>query len=77
MGKKLVLGNEALALRLVESGCRDATAYPGTPSSEILAGVIKYKKELSREVYTEWSTNEKVAFEVALAPARSQFHPTF
>lgn len=67
MSSQLLTGNEAIALGLVEQGCRVATAYPGTPSSEILAGVIKYKKQLNRDVYTEWSVNEKVAFEVALA----------
>ncbi len=65
--QKMVLGNEAIALGLVEQGCRVATAYPGTPSSEILAGVVKYKKTLERQIYTEWSTTEKVAFEVAMA----------
>lgn len=64
---ELLLGNEAIGLGLVEAGCRVVTAYPGTPSSEILAGVIKYKKEFDRRIHTEWSTNEKVAFEVALA----------
>lgn len=67
MSMELLLGNEAIALGLVEGGCRVATAYPGTPSSEILAGVVKYKNQLGKSVYTEWSTNEKVAFEVALA----------
>ena len=67
MATKTILGNDAIALGLVEQGCRVATAYPGTPSSEILAGVIKYKKEMNRQVYTEWSANEKVAFEIALA----------
>ncbi len=67
MSIEILLGNEAIGLALVEAGCRVATGYPGTPSSEILAGVMKYKKQLNREVYTEWSTNEKVALEVALA----------
>ncbi len=67
MSVRTVLGNEAIGLGLVEHGCRVATAYPGTPSSEILAGVVKFQKELDRQVYTEWSVNEKVAFEVALA----------
>jgi len=65
--REVILGNEAIALGLVEQGCRVATAYPGTPSSEILAGVIKYKKRFACQVYTEWSVNEKVAFEIALA----------
>ncbi|HQU37087.1 MAG TPA: indolepyruvate ferredoxin oxidoreductase subunit alpha, partial [Anaerolineales bacterium] len=67
MTSQLITGNEAIALGMVEQGCRVVTAYPGTPSSEILAGVIKYKKRLHRDVYAEWSVNEKVAFEVALA----------
>jgi len=65
--QRAILGNEAIALGLVEQGCRVATAYPGTPSSEILSGVIKYKESLARQVYTEWSVNEKVAVEIALA----------
>src|SRR3972149_2665189 len=71
MSVEMLLGNEAIALGLVEHGCRVATAYPGTPSSEILAGVVKYKKQLQRAGYAEWSTNEKVAFEVALAASWS------
>jgi indolepyruvate ferredoxin oxidoreductase alpha subunit len=67
MSNQTVLGNEAIALGLVEHGCRLVTAYPGTPSSEILAGVVKYKGQFGRQIYTEWSTNEKVAFEIALA----------
>lgn len=67
MSVQTLLGNEAIALGLVEEDCRVVTAYPGTPSSEILAGVIKFKKEYKRQIHTEWSVNEKVAFEVALA----------
>jgi indolepyruvate ferredoxin oxidoreductase alpha subunit len=67
MTSKTVLGNEAIALGLLEQGCRVATAYPGTPSSEVLASVIKHSKQYTGQVYTEWSVNEKVAFEIALA----------
>ena len=67
MDQHILLGNEAVALALVEQGCRVVTAYPGTPSSEIMAGVVKHKKRLDREIYTEWSANEKVALEVGLA----------
>lgn len=67
MGVEILLGNDAIALGLVEQGCRVVTAYPGTPSSEILAGVVRFDKQFDRGIYTEWSTNEKVAFEVALA----------
>ena len=59
--KKLMLGNEAVARGLYEAGCRIASAYPGTPSTEITETLAKYD-----EVYAEWAPNEKVAMEVAL-----------
>lgn len=65
--REAVLGNHAIALGLLEQRCRVVTSYPGTPSSEILSGVARYKRKLGCRVYTEWSVNEKVAFEVALA----------
>src|SRR3972149_200128 len=68
---QLLLGNDAIALGMVRSGCRVMTAYPGTPSSEILAGVVKFKKKMNRDIYTEWSASEKVAFEIALAASWS------
>jgi len=57
--KKILQGNEAIARGAWEAGVTVGCAYPGTPSSEILAELSKYK-----EVYTEWSPNEKVAMEV-------------
>jgi len=65
--EKVLLGNEAIARGLVESGCHFFAAYPGTPSSEILPGIVRFKKENNLDIYIEWSTNEKVAFENALA----------
>jgi len=65
--KRVVLGNEAIARGVVESGCHFFAAYPGTPSSEILPTVVRYKKENNLDIYVEWSTNEKVAFENALS----------
>jgi len=59
--KKLLSGNEALALGAYHAGVRVATAYPGTPSTEILEAIAPYE-----DVYAEWSTNEKVALEVGL-----------
>lgn len=59
--KKLMLGNEAFARGLYEGGCKIASSYPGTPSTEITEEVAKYD-----EVYAEWAPNEKVAMEVAL-----------
>jgi len=64
--EKVVLGNEAIARGIVESGCHFFAAYPGTPSSEILPAIVRFKKENNLEIYVEWSTNEKVAFENAL-----------
>lgn len=63
---RVLLGNDAIARGLVESGCQFMTAYPGTPSSEILPGVVRFKQENHLDIYIEWSTNEKVAFENAL-----------
>ena len=64
--KKVLLGNEAIARGVVESGCQFFAAYPGTPSSEILPAIVRFKKENNLDIYVEWSTNEKVAFENAL-----------
>jgi indolepyruvate ferredoxin oxidoreductase alpha subunit len=59
--KVLFLGNEAIARGAWEAGVRVASAYPGTPSTEILQNLSRYE-----DVYTEWAPNEKVALEVAL-----------
>lgn len=59
--KRLLLGNAAVARGLYENGVRVASAYPGTPSTEILENAVKYE-----EVYAEWAPNEKVAAEVAI-----------
>ncbi|MDZ4253770.1 MAG: FAD-dependent oxidoreductase, partial [Sulfuritalea sp.] len=68
---RVLLGNEAISRGLVEAGCQFMTAYPGTPSSEILPAVIEFGRELGLRIYAEWSTNEKVALETALAAAYS------
>jgi indolepyruvate ferredoxin oxidoreductase, alpha subunit len=61
---QLLSGNEALALGAYHSGVQVASAYPGTPSTEILENLSKFK-----DIYAEWSTNEKVAMEVAMGAA--------
>jgi indolepyruvate ferredoxin oxidoreductase alpha subunit len=61
MTKKLLSGDEAIARGAWEYGVRFASAYPGTPSTEILEAVAQY-----REIEAQWSTNEKVAFEIAM-----------
>lgn len=58
--KVIMTGNEAMARGAYEAGCVVASAYPGTPSTEILENFATYE-----EVYAEWAPNEKVAFEVA------------
>jgi indolepyruvate ferredoxin oxidoreductase alpha subunit len=64
--KALLSGNEAIARGAYEAGVKVGTGYPGTPSTEILETLVQYK-----DVYVEWSTNEKVAFEVAYGAAVS------
>lgn len=69
-GKKmLLLGNEAIARGAVEAGLAFAATYPGTPSSEISLNLFQISQE--SDLYFEYSTNEKVAFEVAAAAANS------
>ena len=59
--KEILSGNEAIARGAYEAGCLVASAYPGTPSTEILENVATYK-----EVNSSWAPNEKVALEVAI-----------
>jgi len=59
--KEILSGNEAIARGAYEAGVLVATAYPGTPSTEILENIIRYK-----EIDASWSPNEKVSLEVAM-----------
>lgn len=59
--KEILSGNEAFARGAHEAGVKVASAYPGTPSTEILENVVKY-----REINASWAPNEKVALEVAI-----------
>ncbi|MFW6138425.1 MAG: indolepyruvate ferredoxin oxidoreductase subunit alpha [Spirochaetota bacterium] len=59
--KALLSGNQAIARGAWEYGVNVAAGYPGTPSTEILENLSRY-----REVYSEWAPNEKVALEVAI-----------
>lgn len=61
----LFMGNEAIARGALEAGVSVATGYPGTPSSEVIESLAGVARE--RKLYVEWSTNEKVALEVAAA----------
>jgi len=60
--KKVMTGNEAIARGAFEAGVKVAAAYPGTPSTEILETIAREYKD----IYAEWSPNEKVALEVAI-----------
>ncbi|HPR52162.1 MAG TPA: indolepyruvate ferredoxin oxidoreductase subunit alpha [Deltaproteobacteria bacterium] len=59
--KKMLSGNEAIARGAYEAGVSFASAYPGTPSTEVLETIAK---EYPR-IHAEWTPNEKVALEVA------------
>ena len=65
----VLLGNEAIVRGAIEAGVAVATTYPGTPSSEISLNFFQISQESS--LYFEYSTNEKVALEVAAATANS------
>ncbi len=60
----ILSGNEAIARGAWEAGVRFASAYPGTPSTEIMEALAKYE-----DVYAEWAPNEKVAIEAATGAA--------
>jgi indolepyruvate ferredoxin oxidoreductase alpha subunit len=66
--KEIVMGNTALVRAMVESGTRVVTSYPGSPTPEI-ATAIQSIPQNQRPFYFEFSTNEKVATEVALGAA--------
>ena len=67
-GKRvLLMGNQAIARGAIEAGVQVAASYPGTPASEILETLADAAQKLG--FHAEWSTNEKVAFEVAAGAA--------
>lgn len=66
MEKKLLMGNEAIALGAIRAGVNLVAGYPGTPSTEILETVAKYN---DGSIHVEWSVNEKAALEVAAGGA--------
>lgn len=72
MEKQILSGNEAVALGAFQAGVKVASAYPGTPSTEILQNFAQYKG-----VYAEWAPNEKVALEVAIGSAMAGVRSLF
>ncbi|MDR3147334.1 MAG: 4Fe-4S binding protein [Treponema sp.] len=77
--KKLLMGNEAIALGALRAGVELATGYPGTPSTEILETLVTHQAawkagtasdpDCSSLIHVEWSVNEKSALEVAAGAA--------
>ena len=66
MAVKVCMGNEAIALGALAAGVKVAAGYPGTPSTEIIETLIAVHHP---DVKVQWSTNEKVALEVAAGAA--------
>lgn len=64
MTRKLLSGNEAIALGAWEAGCAVGCGYPGTPSTEIIEAL-----QTLPDLYVEWSVNEKVALEIGIGAA--------
>lgn len=61
MTKTILSGNEAIARAAFEAGVKVASAYPGTPSTEILENIVQYPS-----IDASWAPNEKVALEVGI-----------
>ena len=64
--KKLLLGDEAIALGAIHAGLSGVYAYPGTPSTEITEFIQNDSLARERGIHCRWSTNEKTAMEAAL-----------
>ncbi|UCF96185.1 MAG: 4Fe-4S binding protein [Spirochaetaceae bacterium] len=69
MVRKIVLGNAAIAEAALASGVDVVTGYPGTPTSELIPCLTEIVLAEKLPVYVEWSVNEKVALDVAVAAA--------
>ena len=64
--RKLLLGDEAIALGAIHAGLSGVYAYPGTPSTEITEFIQGNLIAKERGIHSRWSTNEKTAMEAAL-----------
>jgi indolepyruvate ferredoxin oxidoreductase alpha subunit len=62
------MGNEAIALGAIRAGVSVVSGYPGTPSTEILETVVR-ERPSPKQIYVEWSVNEKAALELAAGAA--------
>ena len=64
--KRLLLGDEAIALGAIHAGLGGVYAYPGTPSTEITEFIQNDPLATERGIHSRWCTNEKTAMEAAL-----------
>ena len=64
--RRLLLGDEAIALGAIHAGLSGVYAYPGTPSTEITEFIQGNRLAAERGIHSRWSTNEKTAMEAAL-----------
>ena len=64
--KRLLLGDEAIALGAIHAGLSGVYAYPGTPSTEITEFIQADATAKERGIHSRWCTNEKTAMEAAL-----------
>jgi indolepyruvate ferredoxin oxidoreductase alpha subunit len=64
--KKLLLGDEAIALGALHAGLSGVYAYPGTPSTEITEYIQGHPITRERAIHSRWCSNEKTAMEAAL-----------
>ncbi|MCW2278367.1 indolepyruvate ferredoxin oxidoreductase subunit alpha [Heliophilum fasciatum] len=67
--RRLLMGNEAIAWGAIAAGVRVVASYPGTPSTEVTETILRHAKDY--QIYAEWSVNEKVALETAIAASWS------
>jgi len=65
---EIVMGNTALVRAMMESETRVVASYPGSPTPEIAIAIKSIPNE-KRPFYFEFSTNEKVATELAFGAA--------
>ena len=66
MGKRLLLGDEAIAQAALDAGLSGVYSYPGTPSTEITEYIQNAVDEQEKKIHSRWCTNEKTAMEAAL-----------
>lgn len=67
MARKVLLGDEAVAMAAVHSGITGAYSYPGTPATEIMETIQKLAKRVTtHKIHAHWTANEKTAYEAAL-----------